>query len=180
MPDFRFSPIPVENFKEVCSRNLYTIDGLWFLAVEEKYGFEVAFEMNQVVWGRASSIIGKRLLKNLDLEDKPPLQALLELIFADPIMYAHRPEVVTLTDTEAVFRCIECPVQVARIRDGKGVYDGKPGCSVLFETFAGIINPRIEVTCIACAPNPDNPEYWCEWEFKLPQDKGDGHGDNGI
>ncbi len=168
MPDFDFTAIPAEELREVCSRTYYTIDGLWFLAVEEKYGFDVAFEMNQVVWQKASPIIGKRLLKKLDLDEKPPLQALLELIFADPLTYVHRPEVVTLTDTRAVFRCIECPIQVARIRDGKGVYNGEPGCLLLFKSYAELIDPHIEVSCVACAPNPENPEYWCEWEFKIP------------
>ena len=168
MPDFNFTAIPNEQLREICSRTYYTIDGLWFLAVEEKYGFDVAFEMNQVVWERASSIIGKRLVKNLNLDGKPPLQALLELIFADPLMYVHRPEVVTLTDTTAVFRCIECPIQVARIRDGKGAYDGKPGCSLLFESYAGLIDPSIEVSCVTCAPNLNDPEYWCEWQFEIP------------
>ncbi len=180
MPDFDLSAIPTDKFREVCSRTLYTVDGLWFLAVEEKYGFDVAFELNQVVWRQASPVIGRRLLKNLDIEGKPPLQALFELIFADPIMYVHQPEVVTLTDTRAVFRCIECPIQIARIRDGKGVYDGKPGCSLLFEAYAGLIDPRIKVNCVACAPNPENPEYWCEWEFEIPQDKGNGHQDTGV
>jgi hypothetical protein len=170
MPDFDFSAIQNDTLREVCARTYYTIDGLWFLAVEEQYGFETAFEMNQVVWRQASPIIGKRLLKNLDTEGKPPLQLLFELIFADPLISVHQPEVVTLDETRAVLRFIECPVQAARIRDGKGVYDGVPGCALLFEAYAELIDPRITVKCVACAPNPENPEYWCEWEFELPQD----------
>lgn len=171
MPDNDLSAIPEEKLREVCARTFYTIDGLWFLAVEDKYGFETAFEMNQVVWRQASPIIGRRLLKNLDTEGKPPIQMLLELIYADPLMYVHKPEVVEQTDTKAVFRLTECPVQAARIRDGKGVYDGVPGCSLLFESYAEIIDPRIKVTCNACAPNPDSPEYWCEWVLEIPDTK---------
>jgi hypothetical protein len=171
MPDYDYSAINDETLREVCSRTFYTVDGLWFLAVEDRYGFETAFEMNQVVWRQASPIIGRRLLKNLDTEGKPPLQLLMELIHADPLMYIHRPEVVEQTDTRAVFRCMECPIQAARIRDGKGVYDGIPGCSLLFESYAEIIDPRIIVTCNACAPNPVSPEYWCEWVFDMPGDE---------
>ena len=176
MPEYDLSTIPEDILREVCSRTFYTIDGLWFLAVEDKYGFETAFEMNQVVWQQASPIIGRRLLKNLDIKDRPPLQALIALILADPLMYVHRPEVVTLTDTKAVFRCTECPIQVARIRDGKGVYNGVPGCSLLFESYAELIDPRIKVNCVACAPNPDEPEYWCEWGFEIPRGGDDGNG----
>jgi hypothetical protein len=170
MTEYYLSVIPEDTLREVCSRTFYTIDGLWFLAVEDKYGFETAFEMNQAVWRRASPIIGRRLLKNLDTEGKPPIQMLLKLLHADPLMHVHKPEVVEQTGNKAVFRCTECPTQVARIRDGKGVYNGVPGCSLLFESYAEIIDPRIKVTCNACAPDPDNPEYWCEWVFELPTD----------
>ncbi len=174
MPDFDFHTVSAEALNEVCSRSLYTVDGLWFLAVEEKFGFETTFKLNQEVWEKASLIHGRRLLKKLDLKGKPPLQSLVEMLLNDPMMFVHRPEVPTLTDTRAVFRCIDCPVQVARIRDGRGVYDGKPACSILFKTYAGLINPGIEVTCLACAPNPENPDYWCEWEFIVTGDKGNG------
>lgn len=170
MSDLNFTPIPDEVFKEICARSLYTVDGVWFLAVEDKYGFDVAFEMNRAVWRRISPIIGRRILKNLDVEGKPPLRALMELVLADPMIRVHSPEVVTLMDNHAVLRFIDCPVQVARIRDGKGVYDGVPGCSTLFEAYSELIDPRIKVNCVACAPSPENPEYWCEWEFELSEE----------
>jgi len=173
MPDFDFATISDDALKQACSRSLYTVDGLWFLAVEEKFGFDAAFELNQVVWSRGGYIHGKRLLKNLDTEGKKPMKVLFELILADPLMLVHQPEIETLEDDRAVMRLIQCPIQVARIRDGRGVYDGKPGCGLLFQAYAGLVDPRIEARCVACAPNPENPEYWCEWEFVL-KDEEDG------
>ncbi len=172
MTDFDFPAISAEALNEVCFRSLYTVDGLWFLAVEEQFGFEAAFKMNQAVWEKGSLIHGRRLLDKLDLEGKSPLQRLVTMLLADPLMAVHRPEVLTLTDTGAVLRCIDCPIQVARIRDGRGVYNGKPGCTILFKTYAGLIDPAIEVNCLACAPNPEKPDYWCEWELKFTQENG--------
>ena len=168
MPGFDHSAISGDELREVAARTYYTIDGLWFLAVEEKYGFDVAFELNQVVWQKAGPIIGKRILKNLDTKGKSSLQVLMEMLFADPLIFVHKPGVVELTDTKAVFRCIDCPIQAARIRDGKGVYDGIPGCFLLFQAYAELVDPRITARCNACAPNPDAPEYWCEWIFEIP------------
>ena len=168
MPDFDFSEIPADTLTEVCSRSLHTVDGLWFLSVEDKFGFDAAFELNQLVWRRGSLIHGRRLLKNFEIKEDSPLQTLSRLIHADPLLFVQRPKVVTLTDTRAVMRFLECPTQVARIRDGKGVYDGKPGCSLLFERYAELIDPRIKISCVACAPNPENPEYWCGWVFEIP------------
>lgn len=169
MPDSDLPDLSAEDLMEVCSRTMYSIDGLWFLAIEEQFGFEAAFELNQVVWARCSFIHGRRLLNKLNLEGKPPLERFIAMLFADPMMAVHNPQVPILTDTRAVFRCIDCSIQVARIRDGRGVYDGKPGCSLLLTAYAQLIDPRIETTCLACAPNPENPEYWCEWEFTLPK-----------
>lgn len=168
MPQFTHSALSYDDLMEVASRTYFTIDGLWFLAVEEQFGFETAFQMNQVVWQKASPILGRRLLKHIDTEGKSPLGILMEILHADPLMHVHRPAVVELTEKQAVFRCTECPVQTARIRDGKGVYDGIPGCSLLFDAYARIVDPRISTTCNACAPDPENPEYWCEWVFELP------------
>ncbi|MFC2014546.1 DUF6125 family protein [Chloroflexota bacterium] len=172
MTDPDFSAISAEALNEVCFRNLYTVDGLWFLAVEEQFGFETAFKMNQAVWEKGSFILGKRLLNSLDIEAKTPLQAFITMVLAEPLMVVHNPEVTTLTDTRAILHFIECPIQVARIRDGRGVYDGEPGCTIFLKTYAGLIDPDIEVNCLACAPNPEKPDYWCEWEFTFPQDKG--------
>ena len=36
-----YSRIPQEELVELCSRSLYTTDGLWFTLVEEKYGLDV-------------------------------------------------------------------------------------------------------------------------------------------
>jgi len=171
MSDSDLSDITPEDYKEVCARTMYTIDGLWFLAVEEKFGFEAAFEMNQKVWERCSVIHGRRLAKSLNTRGKKPLDVFFALLSADPIWSVHRSEVISRTDSKVVIRCPDCPIQVARIRDGRGVYNGKPGCSLYLKGLASAVDPCIEVTCLSCAPNPENPEYWCEWEFKLKPEK---------
>ncbi len=168
MSDSDSQPLSAKDLNDVTSRTMYTIDVLWFLAVEEQFGFETAFEMNQKVWARCSPIHGQRLLKKLKLEGKPPLEQLVRLLTADPMTSVHHIKVTQHTHKILVFRSIDCPIQVARIKAGKGVYNGKPGCGIYYAALAKLIDPGIETTCIACAPNPENPEYWCEWEFNLP------------
>ena len=140
MPDSDLPALSAEALMEVCSRTMFSIDGLWFLAVEEQFGFEAAFELNQRVWARCSFIHGRRLLNKLNLEGKKPLERLMAMVFADPIMSVHNSQVLTLTDTRAVLRCINCPIQVARLRDGRGVYNGKPGCTLLLKAYAQLID----------------------------------------
>ena len=142
MPDSDTPALSAKALMEICSRSMYSIDGLWFLAVEEQFGFEAAFKLNQKVWERCSFIHGHRLLNKLHLEGKPPLQALIALLSADPIMAVHNAKVTTLTDTRAVFRFIDCPIQIARIKAGRGVYNGKPGCTLCSQFLQSFRGPQ--------------------------------------
>jgi len=172
MPKPKSQAISPEAATEVAARTIHTVDGLWFLAVEEEYGFEAAFELNQQVWKRGAFIHGKRLLKNMNVKGNTPFEALATMILADPIMSFRRTQVMTQTDSRLVIRTLNCPPAEARYRDGRGVFNGVPGCTLLLATYAGLIDPRIQTKCVCCTPNPENPEYWCEWEFTLPQDNG--------
>ena len=171
MPDSESTSLSQEAAKSDIGQSIYMTDGLWFLGVEEVYGFEAAFEMNQRVWARGSYIHGRRVLKNLDISGKKPLEALVAMIFADPIMAIRQPEVTDLTDNRMVFRCHRCPPEEARLRDGRGIFNGKPGCTLLLKAYAELIDPLIQTNCVCCTPNPVSPEYWCEWEFRLVEQK---------
>ena len=76
MPELDHLKIPKEKLIEVFSRSLTTIDGLWFLAVEDKYGLEAAMELDEKVWGRYGSILSRRVVKNFTVKDKNPLRTL--------------------------------------------------------------------------------------------------------
>ncbi|MBI2850806.1 MAG: hypothetical protein HYX80_07180 [Chloroflexi bacterium] len=171
MADTNPSELSTEAAKDVAARTIYTADGLWFLAVEEEYGYKAAFELNQRVWKRGGLIYARRLLKNLNLDGKPPLEALATMILADPIMNVRRTQVTALTDTRMTIRTFACPPAEARFRDGRGVFNGKPGCTLFLSAYAEVIDRRIKTTCVCCSPNPENPEYWCEWEFTLSEEK---------
>jgi len=161
-------PIPKEILVEVCSRSLNTIDGLWFLAIEQKYGFDAALELDIEVWRKFSSIHARRIVSNFTIKEDTPIRTLIKLLQVDPVTAILKPEVVMLTDNEAVFRCTDCPTQTARIRDGKGVFPGQPVCLAMYTAYAEVIDPRIEIRCLAY-PSDDHPrDYWCEWQFKIP------------
>ena len=171
MPDSDLPALSTEAAIEVAARTIYTADGLWFLAVEEAFGFETAFELNQRVWAKGGPIYARRLLKSLKLDGKAPLEALATMLIADPIMSVRRTQVTTLTDTRLVIRTLNCPPSEARFRDGRGIFNGIPGCTLLLAAYAGAIDSHIQTQCVCCTPNPENPEYWCEWEFTIPEQK---------
>jgi hypothetical protein len=78
-------------------------------------------------------------------------------------------DVVGVTDRKAVFRMRDCRVQSARKRRGLPDFPCKSVGLVEYAEFARAIDPRIQTRCIACPPDEHPEEFWCAWEFALPE-----------
>ena len=167
MPGLDHSQIPKEKLVEVLSRSFTTIDGLWFLAIEQKYGFNTALEVDEEVWQRFGSIQAKRMVKNFATKEESPIQTLIRALQVDPFLLIYLPQVPVLTDTKAIFRCTDCPPQKARVRDGKGEFPCKPVGIAFFTSYAEAVDPRIKLSCLTCPPDAHPPQLWCEWQFEL-------------
>jgi hypothetical protein len=73
-----------QQIAEYFSRSYTTADGLWFMKVEEKYGFDAALEVDDEVWKVLPKIQARLIKKFLDLKEGPDdlleaLKAKLEL-----------------------------------------------------------------------------------------------------
>jgi len=167
MSSLDYSQIPKEKLVEVSSRSLITMDGLWFLAVEQKYGFDAALELDEEVWRRLGSIQAKRVVKNFAINEDSPIQTLIKALLVDPVFPIFLPEVPVLSDNKAIFRCTDCPPQKARIRGGKGEFPCKPVGIAFFASYAEAIDPRIKLSCLTCPPDAHPPQLWCEWQFEV-------------
>jgi len=164
-PDY--SQITKEKLVELCSRSSNTVDGLWFLAVEQKYGLDVALKMDEEVWQRLGQIHTRRLLKTFTIKEDSPIRTLVKLLEVDPIWVVFKHEIPVLTDNKAIFRVTDCPAQVARVRDGKGEFPCEGVETAFFTSYAEAVDPRIRVTCLLCPPAAHPPQYWCEWQFEI-------------
>ena len=167
MAGFDYSQVPREKLVELCSGSLYTIDGLWFTLVEEKYGLDVALDIDVEVWRRLCLTHGRRLLKTFAIKNDNPIQALASMIQVDPILFIYKPEIVTLNDSKVVFRCTNCPPQKARIRDGRGEFPCKPAGIAMLAAYAELVDSRVKLSCLTCPPDPHPPQFWCEWQYEI-------------
>src|SRR5660397_70582 len=77
---------------------------------------------------------------------------------------------VEQSSDRVVFRMEECRVQLARGRRGLPDFPCKSVALVEYEGFAKTVDPRIRTRCIVCPPDEHPEEYWCAWEFSLPED----------
>ena len=171
MPDFDFSAIDNETLREVCSRTFYTIDGLWFLAVEGAFGLETAIELDARAWEKFTVIEAKRIMRHLGIEPGGGIPALKEALRYRLYSFLNVQEILDVDERTLVFRMNECRVQAARQRDGRPHFPCKPVGLVEYANFARTIDPRFHTRCIACPPDPHPDEYWCAWEFTLVEEE---------
>ena len=167
MAEADHSSISTEKLVELCSRSAYTLDGLWFTLVEEKFGLDTALEIDVEVWRRLCLTQAKRIRKYFPVDEGSSLRNLIRVIELDPIMAIFKAEVVKLTDKQAVLRFTDCPPQKARIRDGRGEFPCKPVGVALLNSYAEVIDPDIKVRCLTCPPDAHPSQYWCEWQFEV-------------
>ncbi|MCJ7722279.1 DUF6125 family protein, partial [Candidatus Bathyarchaeota archaeon] len=53
------------------NRSYKAVDGLWFMKVEEKYGFDAALELDNEVWKVMAKIQARKIKSFLGLKNAP-------------------------------------------------------------------------------------------------------------
>ncbi len=149
------------------SKNWLAHDGLWFRAVENKYGLEAAMELDRKAWEKFTVLEAKRIMKRLEMEPGGGIPALVQALKFRLYAYINVQEVTEMRDTHCVFRMNSCRVQEARKRQGLSDFPCKSIGIVEYSGFARTIDPRIKTTCLTCPPDPHPSEVWCAWKFKL-------------
>ena len=149
-------------------RNLWRVDGLYFLGIEDKYGIDIANEMD----ANCLKVMGKleaRELKKLLGYKEGDIASFMHLLKNTSWSLDQKFKEIEVTQTKGVFRVTECGTQKTRIRKGLGVFPCKKGRFGYLKSFAEEVNPNIEVTCKVCPPDGRPEGLWCEWEFKLKE-----------
>jgi hypothetical protein len=149
------------------AKNWLAHDGLWFQAVEQRYGMEKAIEIDRAAWEKFTVVEAKRIMSRLGLEPGGGIPALVECFKHRLYARLNLQESIEISDTRAVFRMVDCRVQSARKRKGLSDFPCKTVGLVEYAEFARTIDSRIATRCIACPPDQHPEDYWCAWEFIL-------------
>ena len=163
------NPEELKNELIDAAKNWLAIDGLWFLEIEKRYGLDIAIECDAAVWKEFSRIEAERIMTRLNLPHDGGLDvletALHHRLFSLINTYDIRkpePGVLELFMNS-------CRTQVARDRKGLPLFPCKTIGLIDYEIFACTIDPKIQVACIACPPDPLVRSYHCGWRFTVPQ-----------
>ncbi len=162
-----FSKEELIGLLEDASKNWLTHDGLWFRAVEDKFGIETAVELDRKAWEKFTVIEAKRIMDRHGIEPGGGIPALIQALNFTLYAYINVQEIKEMSDNHCVFHMNSCRVQEARKRQGLPDFPCKSVGIVEYSGFAKTIDPRIKTTCLVCPPDPHPPDVWCAWEFRL-------------
>ena len=147
-------------------RNMWTVDGLYFLGIEEKYGTDVATEIDKNVWEVMGKIEARRLKKFLDVKDKGISNLNKCLKLSGWALDLEDKEILEKDDSLIIKNKV-CRIQNNRIQKGLSEFPCKKVRWGFLKSFAKEIDPNIEVICKKCPPDEHDKNTWCEWEFRL-------------
>ena len=149
------------------AKNWLAHDGVWFQAIEKRFGMDVAVELDTEAWRHFTVIEARRIMERLGMKPGGGIPALVECLKHRFYSRLNLQETVEESDTRVLFRMIDCRVQSTRKRKGLADHPCKSVGIVEYSEFAKAIDPRINTRCIACPPDEHPEEFWCAWEFTI-------------
>jgi hypothetical protein len=152
----------------VYAKNWLAHDGCWFLAAEQKYGMDVAIELDTESWRQFTVIEAKRIIEFLQLGENSGIEGLKKALRFRLYATINEDEISVNEDNKTVeYRVKTCRVQAARRRKGLEDFPCKSVGMVEYANFAKTIDDRFETRCISCPPEITNADYYCIWQFTL-------------
>ncbi len=153
----------------IFAKNWLAHDGSWFLSIEEKYGMEMAIEMDREAWRKFTVVEARRLIEFLQLGESSGIRGLKKaLSFRLHAAFNHG-EIIESGNNTLIYKVKDCRVQAARRRKGLPAFPCKSVGIVEYGLFAQTIDARFTTETISCHPDIAEAEtvYDCVWRFTL-------------
>ncbi|HOG47327.1 MAG TPA: DUF6125 family protein [Anaerolineae bacterium] len=151
------------------AKNWLAHDGLWFQAAERQCGMETAIALDVEAWAEFTVIEARRIMQRHGIASGGGLSALERALSYRLYAYLNVQATLHADSRSLTFVMKACRVQAARKRKGLPDFPCRPVGLVEYSNFARTIDPRIQTRCIACPPDAHPDEYWCAWQFTLPE-----------
>ena len=147
-------------------RDMWAVDGLYYMFIEEEFGTEAATEIDRRVWEVMGKIEARKIKKLFNIEETDIPSVMKALSYSGWAMDLEDKEIIVEKD-KAIVRNVRCRVQNTRLSKGLTEFGCKPVRFGFLKSFAKEFNPDIVVTCKVCPPDKHPEDLWCEWEFTL-------------
>lgn len=148
-------------------RNIWRVDGLYFLGIEKKFETEAATEIDAGVWESMASIEAKSLQRMFKVGENPDVATIIDLLRKSS-WALDQPFKTIIVENKRAILCIDrCRTQEARLGKGLCEFPCKRVRFGYLKNFAKTLNPKVEVDCLVCPPDKHTKDLWCKWEFTL-------------
>jgi len=148
-------------------RNLWRVDGLYFLGIDEKFGTEASTEIDAGVWQIMAKIEAKRLRRMFQVGENADIPTIMNLLRKSSWALDQPFKTIEISNNRVVLTIDRCRTQEARLKKGLSEFPCKKVRFGYLKNFAKTLNPNVEVNCTVCPPDKHPPDFWCKWEFKL-------------
>jgi hypothetical protein len=146
------------------NRNIWRVDGLYFLGIEKRFGTDAAAETDAEVWKIMGTLEARNLKGILNLKEFSVDTVMEALRYTSWALDQHQ-KVVTVENGTGILKILNCRTQLARLRKGLPEFPCKQVRHNYLANFAREINPQIQCKCVFCPPDGHSGEVWCEWHF---------------
>lgn len=148
------------------AKNWLAMDGLWFLAVEDRFGLATAIELDRAVWEKFSPLEARRIMRRRGIAPGGGLPALADALRFRLYARLNDQEIRWTERGTLVLEMKACRVHEARNRDRRPPFPCRSVGLVEYGAFARAVDERIAVRCRGCPP--ERPAgAWCAWEFSI-------------
>jgi len=133
-----------EQIAEYFHRSYTAVDGLWFMKVEGKYGFDVALDIDNEVW-KVFAKMQARLLKSLG-KTGDGMDALFECLTTKLTLEGFEFKAEKNDSRSFNITINECPWHNLMIKSGRGKLSGKVGtlvCNTEYSVWASEFGTNI-------------------------------------
>lgn len=150
------------------------LDGTWFLEIEKRLGFDVAYEIDEAVWKTYTKKEAKRLKEFLKIE-KPTLEDIKKLFKMPLFNQSLKYEFETFKDKPNLLRLVvtDCKTLKGMETVKRSKEQIKKICIGIGEAYFPIIMnelvPGTKTKCVSCPYNTiPYREHVCIWDFEFP------------
>ena len=154
----------------IYAKNWLAHDGCWFLAAEEKYGMEVAIELDTESWRKFTVVEANRIIEFLQLGRNSGVAGVKKALRFRLYASLNEDEIKVSEDGKTLEYWVKtCRVQSARRKRGLADFPCKSVGIVEYGLFAKTIDARFETQSLSCPPEITNTDYYCIWRFTLKE-----------
>jgi hypothetical protein len=154
---------------KIYAKNWLAHDGLWFQSIEEKYGIDMAIEMDREAWRKFTVIEARRLIDFLQLGDNSGIDGLKKALSFRLYSSLNEDEIEIESNNILVYRVKTCRVQASRRKKGMSDFPCKSVGIIEYGLFAKTIDQHFHTEVLSCHPDITNDRYNCIWKFKLEE-----------